>query len=744
VPPKRLEIGVAGVTLLGVLLGVVGPARAADTFAWTPADAPAIARGRQAASRFDLLGLVELGVEVDDAFSAANRAALAAAEQRLLAVPGVRRVYGPARLLEIGLDGSGKATARAVLSGGTSESDGEEARQRVVRRADALGWFVSANGREVRFLVALDDAAHVARLRPALVEALATSGLGLVPATSGDGLHVRTLAPDPRARGAPWWPAAFAAGAVLFVALAGFKARPLMGGFSRGRALGVTVAAAVGAAAPFALVAAPGVRLAGAAAALAAAAAVQAGLLFEARRPPPVGWNRFRHPPVVVLLLALAPVAMFAALAPRLRVGTHQWSATPLAFVDVRADLDAPVVLREVQRLVEFLRAQPGVAAAWSVADLFAGVDVEGEEASRVPPAVEDVRAVLSQARTDPAVALELSADHHEGLVVVRFDEEAEASTDRLDLAAALSTYVATELRAWLVPVDLRAPDLPLVTRGVAKGLLATDTRARVVGVCARSGRPLTATEAQAVDRVARQTASIPVADPGRLRAELAADARDFVARDPVSLRPSEQARLVDALAALPDDATVADVSGVLAATYGERFSERVLVDTAGILARRLLAVRWRHTARINVHDMLYGADLPTDGVLADEVRSATVEGMGPVVGLPVAPGNPAALHVDVAMFGGAANDAALSAAWLDGLRAGAGAALAAWALLLLAVGGARGLVWLPLAVAPAAAAVLASALVREPVGLWGLSLLSGALAAGGLVATAFAARRPR
>jgi hypothetical protein len=740
VPPSRSEIGVLAVTL-AVWLGAGGPARAADSFAWTPRGAPDVTRGREAATRFDLLRLAELTVEVDNAFSATNREALSTAERRLAAVPGVRRVFGPAHLLELALDASGKVTAHAVLARGASESDGEDARQRVVRRADALGWFLSANGRVVRFYVDVDD---LGRARRDLGQAIASSGLGLVPATAGDGVAARVLFPDPRAGGAPWWPAAFAAAAVAFVVLAGFKARPLMGGFSRGRALGVTVAAAVGAAAPFALVPVAGVRLAGAAAALAAAAAVQAGLLFESRRAPPIGWNRFSRPPFVVLLLALVPVGALAAFAPRLRVGTHQWSAAPLAFIDVRADCDSPVVLHELQRLAEFVRAQPGVDDAWSVADLFASLDLEGQEASRVPPDPEDVRRVLAQARTDPAVDLELAADHHEALVVVRFDDDAETSTDRLDLAARLRTYFAAELRPWLVTVDLRTPALPLVTRGVAKGLLASDTSARIIDICARSGRALTASEAAAVERVSRQAAAIPTADPGRLRGELADDLRDFVAHDPVPLHGGEQQRVVEALLALPDDATVADVSAALAATYGGRFSARVLTDTAAIVARRMGAVRWRHTARINLHEMLYGADLPTDGVLADEVRSATLEGMGPVVGIPVAAGNPAALHIDAALFGGVAHERALSQAWLEGLRGGALLALGAWAVLLVLVGGLGGLAWLPLALAPAASAALAPVIVSDPLGLWSLSLLAGALAAGGVIATAFAARRPR
>jgi hypothetical protein len=744
VPPGRSQFGALALTLGALLVDLLfgaAPARAADTFAWTPAGDWAVARGREVAERFDLLHLVEVTVEVDDAYSATNREALAAAEQRLAAVPGVRRVYGPSRLLDLSLDASGRATARRVLARGTSETDNEEARQRIVRRADALGWFLAPNGREVRFFVDVDD---FRRARAGIAQALAASGLGLVPPTSGDGLRARPLFPDPRAGGAPQLPAAFAAAAVVFIVLAGLKARPLMGGFSRGRALGVTLAAAVGAAAPFAFVPVRGVRIAGAAAAFAAAAAVQFGLMFEVRRKRPVAWNHFRRPPALVFLLAVATVGAFAAVAPRLRVGTHQWSAAPLGFIDVRADGDSPVVLHEVQRLVEFLRAQPGVASAWSAADVFAGTQIEGEEASRVPADAGDVRRLLAQARTDPAVALELSADHREALVVVRFDEEGEESTDRLDLAGRLETYLGAELRGSLVPVDLRAGAVPLVTRGVAKGLLAVDTSKRVVSICARSGRPLTATETQAVERVSRQAAALPTADPGRLRAELAADVRDFIVRSPVPLHASEQARVVDALAALPDDATTNDVARVLAATYGERLSERALADTAAIVAQRMTAVRWRHTARINLHEMIYGADLPTDGVLADEVRTATLEGMGPVVGIPVPRSTPAALHIDAALVGGVAHDRALSDAWLSGLLRGVKYAVGVWAVLLVLLGGLGALAWLPLALAPAAAAALAPALVREPVGLWSLSLLAGALAAGAVVAAAFAARRPR
>ncbi|HVX94709.1 MAG TPA: hypothetical protein VHK47_07365, partial [Polyangia bacterium] len=188
-PPGRSQFGVLALCV-GALLALAGPARAADTFAWTPAGDWTVARGREVAERFDLLHLVEVTVAVDDAYSSANREALAAAERRLAAVPGVRRVYGPSRLLDLALDASGRATARRVLARGASESDGEEARQRVVRRADALGWFLSPNGREVRFFVDVDD---FARVRAGVAQALASSGLGLVLPSAGDGLRARPL-----------------------------------------------------------------------------------------------------------------------------------------------------------------------------------------------------------------------------------------------------------------------------------------------------------------------------------------------------------------------------------------------------------------------------------------------------------------------------------------------------------------------------------------------------------------------
>ena len=77
-------------------------------------------------------------VEVDDAFAAANRQALALAEQRIAEVPGVRAVFGPAGLLDITVDARGNTSARPVLArgrGGVPGAAATRARAKAKRRA---------------------------------------------------------------------------------------------------------------------------------------------------------------------------------------------------------------------------------------------------------------------------------------------------------------------------------------------------------------------------------------------------------------------------------------------------------------------------------------------------------------------------------------------------------------------------------------------------------------------------------
>jgi hypothetical protein len=729
-----------------LLAGACPAAAAPDPFAWAPPHAPAVVRGRETGARFGVPGLTEIEVEVDDVYDAANRHAVAVAEQRLAAVRGVRAVFGPAGLLDITVDPGGTPSARRVLGRGRGaiidlgriargpgavrtlagaaaqeERENEEARQRIVRRADALGWFLTENGRRVRFLV---DVADWEASEPALVAAIQESGLSIVPSSAA--MEAWPLWPDPRHHRARLLPPAFAAAWVFFVLVAVRRARfPL----ARRRATRA-IAAAAAAAAPFVLVPVAGVRWMGATAALAAGAVALFGpRQRDADEPPParpvgLGWP---------LGLSAVLVLEVAALSPRVRVETRQWSAAPMFFVSVRGDLDEPLVLRELRRMTDDLRAQPGVANAWSVADLFAGVLFEGQEANGIPGDPEELRRILVQARTDPAVRLELSADHREALVAVRFDDD--PTVDHAALVAHAQRYIDRELRQALARVDLTAPATDPSARLVGQGILAGDLAQRVERICARSGRPLSAAERVSVERTARAVALIPAADPQRLDAEITDAVRDFAAHHPFPLTPGAVERLVLGARAVAAGATQDDVRTVVEAVYGPRMPQAVANATAASLARRLSAVRRRHTARLDFREMLYGANLPTEGVLADEVRSATLEAIGPLVGLPVAAGAPGAFHLEAQPIGGAANDRVLSEVWVRGLRVGLVASAAVVGILLMLIGGLRGLLVIPLALAPIAAATLPVALLREPIGLPMLAFFAGAFAGGALLA---------
>ena len=659
-------------------VGVIVPAHAAraarNPFAWAPPGTEIVERGRSAANRFGLLSLHEVTVEVDDAFAAANRQALALAEARIAEVAGVRAVYGPAepaghhrRRPRPHQRAPGAGPGRGGKPPGVVEpleSEGEAARQRVVRRADALGWFLTENGRRVRFFIDTDRWPSVA---PEVANALAASGLGLAP-TSSVGIDARPLWPDPRGRGR-LMNIGFSALWVLCMLVALRRARAIVVGRSGWGRLVPAFAAAVGAAAPFALVPVTGVRIAGGYAAL--SAALIAFALWPGRKRVPAPAEDVPGPRWPLVVFALAVVFAGVALLPRVRVGTRQWDAAPMFFVSVRGELDEPVVLREIRRVTDHLREQPGVANAWSVADLFMGVTLEGDEASRIPDDPEQVRRILVQARTDPAVRLELAGDHREALIVVRFDDD--PTVDHLTIVARLERYLELELRRALLRVDTSAPGVSPVTRSLGRGVLAIDARERVLRICARSGRPLDATEALAVERVARQAATIPAADPARLEADIADNVRDFIARHPFALGPAETSRLIAAVAAMGDGASVDEVRVAVATAYGGRLSDTVLRTTADSLARRIAAVRRRHIAATNFKDMLTGAQLPSEGVLADEVRGATLDAMGPVVGIPAPADSATAFRLDLVPVGGAPNDRALSLLWRRALRPGRG-----------------------------------------------------------------------
>jgi len=217
----------------------------------------------------------------------------------------------------------------------------------------------------------------------------------------------------------------------------------------------------------------------------------------------------------------------------------------------------------------------------------------------------------------------------------------------------------------------------------------------------------------------------------------VADNVRDFIARHPFALGPAEVNRLIAAVSALGDGATLDDMRVAVATAYGGRLSDTILRTTADNLARRIAAVRRRHIAGTNFKDMLSGAQLPSEGVLADEVRGATLDAMGPVVGIPAPADSPTAYRLDLVPIGGAPNDRALSLLWQRALASGAVAAAGLIAILLVVVGGPAGALSLPLAFAPVAAAIAPAALLGEPVGLPTLSFYAGALAAGAILALA-------
>lgn len=732
------------ITAFGALASARAARAAHNPFAWAPSGNEIVERGKSTASRFGLVALQEVTVEVDDAFAAANRQALAIAERRIAEVPGVRDVFGPAGLLDITADARGHTSARPVLARGggapgagsfeAGESEGEAARQRVVRRADALGWFLTENGRQVRFYVDTDDWRRVAG---GVTQALAAAGLELAPMSSA-GLEGRPLWPDPRRR-SRMLPIGFAAVWSFFALLAIRRARVTAVGRTGRHRLTPALAAAVGAAAPFALVPVNGIRAVGVLAAAAAGAIAFAVWPAQGRGTSAAPAPAPRWP---VLLAAFAVAVAGFVMLPSVRVGTRQWGAAPMFFVSVRAEMDEPVVLREIRRVTDELRDQPGVANAWSVADLFTGVTLEGDAASRIPDDPEQVRRILVQARTDPAVRLELAGNHREALIAVRFDDD--PTIDHLTIVSRLERYLALELRSSLARVDLSAPGLSPVTRSIGRSMLAIDARERVLRICARSGRPLDATETLAVERVARQAATIPAADPARLEAAIAENVRDFVAKHPFALGEAETKRLIASVGAAGDGAAVDDVRVAVATAYAGRLPDAILRTTADNLARRIADIRRRHIAGTNFRDMLTGAQLPSEGVLADEVRSATLDAMGPVVGIPAPPNSLTAYRLDLVPVGGAPNDSVLSAKWRRAFGAGAIVAGLLIAILLVFAGGLGGLLSLPLAFAPAAAAIAPAAVLAEPVGLPTLSFYAGALAAGALLALAVTPARPR
>ncbi len=583
-------------------------------------------------------------------FAAANRQALALAEQRLGELPGRAcgvRAGGAARRH---VDASGKTRARGPCwRAGRARREGEAARQRVVRRADALGWFLTENGRRARFLVDTDDwrPAWRRRVTAALVGLGPRPGVGRRP----EAFEARPLWPDPAAASRAL-PAARLRGGLGRSSCWSPRATRLPspasgGGRSLGRGAG---GGGWAAAAPFVLVPVAGVR-----------AGRRAG---GARRRRPIAARRRargatgaatreaargRGLAAGALDLARRSRWRWPRSSPRLRVATRQWSAAPMFFVSVRGDLDEPVVLREVRRLADDLRAQPGVANAWSVADLFTGGHVRGGGGEPHPRRLR-TRCAAFWCRRAP---------------IRRCGSSCRAITARR-LSACASTTIRPSI-TWpssrtpsatssascgdaLARVDLsRRVDLAGDARWSARGCWPTTRASGCCGSATAPGGRSIAAEALSVERVARQAAHDPGGRPAaarrrRSRTRCATSSRTT----PCRCRPPRSSGWSRRQCAGGRRHARRRAGGRWRRVYGARLPDadpahdrrqpRPPGRRRATAARPPRSISRRcSTARIS----------PPRACWPTRCAARPLEAMGPVVGIPVAADNPTAFKLD-------------------------------------------------------------------------------------------------
>ena len=203
-----------------------------------------------------------------------------------------------------------------------------------------------------------------------------------------------------------------------------------------------------------------------------------------------------------------------------------------------------------------------------------------------------------------------------------------------------------------------------------------------------------------------------------RLDADVADAVRDFIARHPFALGPAETNRLIAAVGAMGDGASIDDVRVAVATAYGGRLSDAILRTTAENLARRIASVRRRHVA---------AHELPGHALrrAVAQRRRARRRGAQRDAGRDGAGGGYSRSRPTARRPTGwtwcrwVARPTIARCRCGGGARSAAGAVAAAGllAILLVLVGGPSGLLSLPLAFAPAAAAIAPAALLGEPVG---------------------------
>jgi hypothetical protein len=744
-PGPRLlnRVLVAAATLGGLAIMSAAPALAGPSLLgeFAPPDGRGTRRGREVAERFELGRRFELTLAVSNAFSDQNRAAVARLESALAALPGVRQVIGPARLQAFTADGAGQVTARPLDARGPRGAADFE--HRLSLRPDAAGWFVSPDGAVIRLLLDTDD---VEKLRPRIEATVASSGLVLLEGT----IPAAPLWPDPERD-----PVGFAGEGPLALALlmmlVPFLAVTLSGRLAPSRRWSCGAGAAIAAALPGLVAPVAGIRRYAVVLGVSAALALLAcGVLFQGLRRlrgRPSNWLPGRAAPLPLIVISAALIGTAVSQGRRLRMETDLWRETPFFFIDVRADIAEPVVLRELRRLTELLRLEPGIDQVWSVADLFGAIPMPSNGLAGIPNERETSFNILQRAASDPAVQLELAAGLQEALIVVRLDRESGLGPARV--RARGDEMLRQQLRPTLLRIDVTNGATPFRARSFGRGFLAEDARARVLRLCEEAGRNLEPEQELAITQLLRRVALAPRLDPAVFRAEASREIEAFV--EEVSLagkhvglpHVTRRQRLIEALLASAGEPSAEETVRALADVWGGRVPPRALQVHATELRRRLAALRRREMVASYSKTILAEADLPTEGGLSDAVRDATLEAMGPIVGVPAAPGAAGAIPVDAAIVGGVVADDTLSAVWPPRLRS---ALLFAALLLGVALWAVdrrfAALAWVPVGMAPAALVIAIPTILGVATGSLFVAVLSGALAGGTVFALAFAPGR--
>jgi len=672
------------------------------------------------------------------------------------ALPGVRRVIGPSRLLSLRTDATGRVSVAplfgappALTAVGAAPFD---LQNELDRRADASGWFLEPDGSAVRLLVDVDDRPPAAA---ALEAAVVSAGLK----TTGGAIPHAAVWPDPDRDRLPFeeeWPLRIAMLAAMPMLVVALVARARAARFAVGTlALALTMAAP-GLAAPIGPIRIYALITGGAGAVLAWVAWLVSRVRRRGERAEatwvsatgvPVTRARrgrirgARWAPLPILLGSTALVAAAVVVAPRLELRSQLSGDTSLFFVHVRADLAEPVVLRELRRFVDRVRSERGVAGAWSIADLFAAIPRAESGVGGIPDDRAVAVGILGQAISDGAVEAEVLPDFREGLVVVRFEDE--SGVDPARVVERITQLASADLTHSLWRVDVTDAKLALATRALGRGVLAEGARARVIGLCERAGHTLDDEQRQAIDRTLRRVALAPILDAGAYGAAVTREVAAFLEETAISehrVAPPQanlRQKLVDAILGLPGEPSLEDLSRALSDVGGSKLPPAMRENRASELRRRLLAIRRREITRLAAKEILAGADLPTEGGLSDAVRDATLEAMGPVAGVPAPPRAPGALTVEAAVVGGAVGDRALAVAWLPRMRQAVLMAAVAEAFMLLVIGGLRGLTWWPATLAPGAVVLLVPAVAGIPMGILLVAVLAGALGGGALFGVA-------